>query len=227
MTQAPTTRPTTSRLPSTRESRPALIGLAILLIIGGALASAWLALQAGNRASFVQVDANVAQGAQITSDDLSRVSLPEDFKGGIPWSDSSDLVGQSATVRLLPGTILTPDMVSKKSGIADNQTQLTIPVDSSPFIRGLQPGAQLALDIGSGGGSEGGSSRPILAELVSVGKPDDGGGLGGVSSGTVPIVVSIDISCLSTVSQGIADQAVTPALVGSTKDGVVTATCGG
>ncbi|MEX0428598.1 SAF domain-containing protein [Nocardioides sp. DS6] len=226
MAQAPTTRAVTSRLPSTRESRPALIGLAILLIIGGALASAWLALQAGHRASFVQVDANVAQGARITADDLKRVSLPEDFDGGIAWADSSDLVGQSATVRLLPGTILTPDMVSKKSGIADNQTQLTIPVDSSPFIRGLQPGAQLALDIGSGSGGSGGG-RPILAELVSVGKADDGGGLGGVSSGTLNIVVSIDISCLSTVSQGIADQAVTPALVGGTKGGVVAATCGG
>lgn len=117
-------------------------------------------------------------------------------------------------------------MVSKKSGIAENQTQLTIPVDSSPFVRGLEPGAQLALDIGSDG-SAGGGRQPILAELVSVGKSDDGGGLGGVSSGTLNIVVSIDISCLSTVSQGIADQAVTPALVGSTKGGVVVATCGG
>lgn len=226
MTQAPPARPVTSRLPSTRESRPALIGLAILLIIGGALASGWLALQAGNRASFVQVDSTVAQGARISADDLRRVSLPEDFDDGIPWSDSGDLVGQSATVRLLPGTILTPKMVSKKSGIADNQTQLTIPVDSSPFVRSLQPGAQLALDIGSGSGG-GGAGRPILAELVSVGKSDDGGGLSGVGSDTVNIVVSIDISCLSTVSQGISNQAVTPALVGSTKDGVVAATCGG
>lgn len=76
MTQAPTTRSGTSRLPSTRESRPALIGLAIVLIIGGALASAWLALQAGNRSSFVEVDGNIAQGARITADDLTRVSLP-------------------------------------------------------------------------------------------------------------------------------------------------------
>src|SRR5690625_7075253 len=55
-----------SRLPATRESRPALIGLAAILIVGGALASAWLAVQSGNRAYFLQIDEEVAQGATIS-----------------------------------------------------------------------------------------------------------------------------------------------------------------
>lgn len=211
---------TVSRLPSTRESRPALIALAIVLILGGALASGYLAIQSGNRAMFVQVSQEVAQGARISSDDLTTVSLPEDFQGGVPASRRDEIVGQSATTRLLSGTVLTPAMTSKKSGVAANQTQLTIPVSSSPFVRGLQPGAQLALAVSS---SDGGS-RSVFAELVGVGDPEDTG-IGG-SGSEVPLVVSIDLSCLTTVAQGIQDNAITPARVGSDEASSVQKTCG-
>ncbi|MGJ9414321.1 SAF domain-containing protein [Aeromicrobium sp. CF4.19] len=212
-----------SRLPSTRESRPALIGLAVLLIVGGALASAWLAIQSGNRAFYVQVGQEVAQGAQITEEDLDRVSLPENFDAGIPADDVDDMVGQSATTRLLPGTVLTPDMVSEESGVAANQTQLTVPVDATPFIRRLQAGAQLALNVGGG---ETGGRQAVFAELVSVGDSEEGG-IGSVSGDELPVVVSIDLSCLSVISQGIEDNAVTPALIGGGAEQSVPRTCGG
>lgn len=85
------------RLPSTRERRPALAALAVILILGGALASAWLALQAGHRDEFVQVKSEVGQGEAIKESDLTTVELPEDFEGGIPESDIDDLAGQYAT----------------------------------------------------------------------------------------------------------------------------------
>ena len=211
-----------SRLPSTRESRPALIALAIVLIVGGALASGFLAIQSGNRAFFVQVSQEVAQGATITEDDLTRVSLPEDFQNGVPADDTDEVVGQSATTRLLPGTVLSPEMVSEDSGVAANQTQLTLSVDASPFIQRLQPGAQLALNVGGGDSGR----QQVFAELVSVGDADEGG-LGSVSGDEIPIVVAIDLSCLSTVAQGIEDNAVTPALVGGDSEQSVARTCGG
>lgn len=213
-----------NRLPSTRESRPALIGLAILLIVGGALGSAWLALQSGNRAYFLQVEQEVAQGASISADDLGQVSLPEGFEGGIPASGKDAIVGQSATTRLVPGTVLIETMVSEEAGIEDDKTHLTIPADASPFIRSLQPGAQLALDVGASDGT--GNRTAVLAELVSVGASDEGG-LTGTGGSSIPIVVSIDVSCLGVVSQGIEDNSVTPALIGSSSSGVVNATCRG
>lgn len=213
---------TPSRLPSTRESRPALIGLAVILIVGGALASAWLAIQSGNRAYFLQVDNEVAQGATIDDSDVTKVSLPEDFSGGISSDRSEDVVGQAAATRLLPGTVLTDDMVSPKAGIADDTTQLTIPADSSPFIRTLQPGAQMALSVGSSSES---SRQSVAAELVSVGDDDDDG-LTGASGDSVPIVVAIDVSCLPIVSQAVEDKAITPALIGGENPDVRT-TCEG
>jgi hypothetical protein len=214
---------TISRLPSTRESRPALIGLAVLLIFGGALASAWLAIQSGNRSYFVQIDQEVAQGATISKDDLARVSLPEGFKGGIPSSDSDSVVGKSAAARLLPGTVLMRSMVSGKSGVGENQTRLTVTVDASPFISGLQSGDQLALDVGS---SDGGQRQTVYAELISVGD-EQGSSIGGSGGDEIAIVVSIDLSCLSVVSQGIEDRSVTPALIGGTdNNSLVQRTCG-
>jgi hypothetical protein len=202
---------TVSRLPSTRESRPALIGLAVLLIFGGALASAWLAIQSGNRSYYVQVEQEIAQGATISEADLTRVSLPEGFDGGVPSSDSDSVVGKSAGARLLPGTVLMRSMISKESGVGENQTRLTIAVDASPFISGLQSGDQLALDVGT---SDGGDRRTVFAELVSVGD-EAGDSIGSSGGDETSIVVSIDLSCLSVVSQGIEDKAVTPALIGS------------
>ncbi len=221
MTQTATKPQAASRLPSTRESRPALIGLAVLLIVGGALASAWLAIQSGHRAYYIEVEQEIVQGAQITENDLTRVSLPEGFENAIPSDDVDSVVGLSATTRLLPGTILMRGMVSKTEGVEEGQTRLTMPVDDSPFVRGLQPGAQLALSVGS---VDGESRLSIAAELVSVGRAADDGGLSGSGSSTLPIVVSIDDSCLSAVSQGIQDKSVTPALIGDNR-GSTLATC--
>ena len=223
MAKSSANQATVSRLPSTRESRPALIGLAVLLIFGGALASAWLAIQSGNRSYFVQVDQEVAQGATISKDDLNRVSLPEGFKGGIPSSDSDSVVGKSAAARLLPGTVLMRTMVSDKSGVGENQTRLTVTVDATPFITGLQSGDQLALDIGS---SDGGERQTVYAELISVGE-EQGSSIGSSGGDEVAIVVSIDLSCLSVVSQGIEDRSVTPALIGGNDSALVQKTCGG
>jgi hypothetical protein len=220
MARSSANQPTVSRLPSTRESRPALIGLAILLIVGGALASAWLAIQSGNRSYFVQVDQEVAQGATISKDDLTRVSLPEGFKGGIPSSDEDSVVGKSAAARLVPGTVLVPAMLSDKSGVGENQTRLTVAVDDTPFIRGLRSGDQLALDVGS---SDGGDRQTVYAELVSVGE-SEGGSIAG-SGDQVSIVVSIDLTCLSVVSQGVEDSSVTPALIGGADSAGVQTTC--
>lgn len=213
-----------SRLPSTRESRPALIGLAILLIVGGALGSAWLALQSGDRAYFLKVEQEVAQGASISADDLGQVSLPEGFAGGIPVSDKERIVGMSATTRLVPGTVLIDPMVSKEAGIGDQKTQLTVQAEASPFIRNLQPGAQLALGVGARDGTS--KRSAVLAELVSVGSAEEGG-LTGAGGSSIPIVVSIDVSCFGLVSQGIEDNSVIPGLIGSGFDGAVNATCRG
>ena len=103
MVQTSTKQPRpASRLPSTRESRPALIGLAVLLIVGGALASAWLAIQSGNRAYFVQVDQEIAQGARSPRTTSAGSASRRASRAASRRPTSDTVVGKSATARLLP-----------------------------------------------------------------------------------------------------------------------------
>lgn len=191
-----------SRLPSTRESRPALIGLALLLIVGGALASAYLALVAGDRADFIQVDREIPQGAEITEDDLTTVSLPEGYDGGIPAGDLDEIVGQSTTVRLLPGTVLTVQMISDEGGVAQDATQ--VDVEIAPTLAGtLSPGAQLTIYVGDNGD---GDEYLVAAELVDLGEVDEDGL--GATSGAVPAVVQVPNECAAQVARGLRNDAV-------------------
>jgi hypothetical protein len=213
-----TTQAPASRLPATRESRPALIGLALLLIVGGALASAYLALVAGDRADFVQVDQEIAQGAVITEEDLSTVSLPEGYDGGIPAGDLDDLVGQATTVRLLAGTVLTPDMVSDDGGIAEGMVQTNLEVSGSE-VAGARPGERLLLYVEGDGPDD---YEEVAAELVAIGEAEEGGVTG--AEGVVGIAVLLDEACNATVSAGKLADSISVSVIGaSTPPGA----CGG
>lgn len=188
-----------SRLPSTRESRPALIGLALLLIVGGALASGYLALVAGHRAEFVKVSEDVAMGDKLTEDHLEKVSLPEGYDDGIPAGQMDDLLGQYATVRLLAGTVLTPDMVRSDGGIPTDQVQFDLSM-GQPLSEGLQPGAALIIEVG------GDAPARVPAELVRMGSADEGG-IGTTSDGRVPVTVQFTQACSAVVAQAKLDNA--------------------
>lgn len=218
MAPSSTTQSAPSRLPSTRERRPALIALAIVLIVGGALASGWLALQSGDRAYFLQVKDDVAQGEDLTSEKLQRVSLPEGFDGGVPAGEEDSVVGSPATTRLLAGTVLTPGMVSKDAGLAEDSTQVSVPVN--PGALNLRSGDQVALDIGSTDGNR----TSVLAEVVSEPETSGDGGFG--SSSSTQMIVSVHLSCLSQVSQGVEDSSIVVARVGAVDESLVRRTCG-
>lgn len=214
----------TSRLPSTRERRPALAALAVLLIVGGALASGWLAIRSGDRAFYLQVSNEVAQGQRITSGDLKSVSLPKDYKNGVPAGDKDSIVNQYATVRLLPATVLTPTMVSRTSGVGDDRALLGVTIPRS-IGSGLRNGSRVALYITS---SDSTDAQPgIVGEVVTVNQSSSGSGIS-AGGDDVSAQVSVDVSCgpaLSTATK--ADQVVV-ALIGATDDpGKVRNTCGG
>lgn len=171
-----------TRLPSTRERRPALAAVGILLVAGGALASAWLALQVSDRVDYLRIapGAEVAQGAEITGPDLELVALPEDLDEGIRADDEGAVVGQRAATRLLGGTILTPDMMGEDSGLATGE---------SGYSAELGPAAlELLSDAGSGAEiriivpREDGDPVSVPARIVTVSRPSDGGGFSGQSS---------------------------------------------
>ena len=164
---APGSTPT--RLPSTRERRPALAALGVLLVAGGALASAWLALQVSDRADYLVIaeGQDVVQGAKIGPDDLAEVSLPDDLDGAIPASEADDVVGQYARTSLLTGTILSPEMVEQETAVPQGFSIVSSRFDSGDLSDLAVVGSQVLLRVppDDDGNDEPGAVRGVITVL--------------------------------------------------------------
>src|SRR6266508_6019866 len=88
----------TNRLPTTRERRPALAALAVILILLGAAGSALIALRSGDRQDFVAIsDEAIAPGHKIEKKDLARGDLAGATGGLVLWSEADKLIDQYTT----------------------------------------------------------------------------------------------------------------------------------
>ena len=104
-----------NRLPSSRERRPALAALAVILILLGAAGSALIALNSGNRSDFVAIAADKLEpGHKIEPKDLSRGDLAGATGGLIPWSQAGKYVGRYTTTWLYKDQFVTPDSFTKE-----------------------------------------------------------------------------------------------------------------
>lgn len=107
----------TNRLPVTRERRPALAALAVILILLGAAGSALIALQSGSREGYLTVSRSVQPGQQLTRGDFGRGSIAGDTRGLIKATRLSEFVGNYAKTRLYKDQYLTTDMLSKVADV--------------------------------------------------------------------------------------------------------------
>ncbi|WP_084963675.1 SAF domain-containing protein [Thermoactinospora rubra] len=102
------------RLPSApRERKPALAALAVLLIVGGALLTAFLVIQMGNRVPALMVVRTVPAGQKIVRADLQEVQVPAETEFDyIPAQQLDIALSKYAKVELVPGALLTADMTA-------------------------------------------------------------------------------------------------------------------
>lgn len=166
-------RPVPDLAPVQGHRRPWLLGLGVLLTVMGALAAVWLVGAAGEREEVVVVARDVAYGQRLAAADLgiARVSLDPGVEA-VPAADRSSLVGQVATTRLAPGTLLGSSMVEPvgEPGPGTVLVPLAVPAERMP-AGGLRAGDRL-LVIDSEAGNAG---RPVAARVVRVGQPDVNG----------------------------------------------------
>jgi hypothetical protein len=108
--------PASRKLPvPPRERKPALAALAVLLILGGALATTLLVLRSGDRISAIRIKQQVGAGQQFTEDALEEVKIAQSEIDYVGWSFKNEVVTHYAAVTILPGTLLTGDMTVKAS----------------------------------------------------------------------------------------------------------------
>lgn len=192
------------RLPSTRERRPALAALAVLLIVGGALASAWLAVTAGNRADFVVVSKEVGQGEKITDGDLDTVELPEDFDGGVPWADRDEVIGEYAATPWTQGMVLVDSMVTDDNPLTNELYEFPISLTSSEASHYIA-GSNIVVFTGSNDG-------PIIGRVLA--DPDTSSDSSDISD-ELSLQVGVDTSCGAEIANADQNDSITTAGAGS------------
>lgn len=164
-----------SRLPGpVRERRPALAALAVLLILGGALASGLIALRSGERADYLVLRADLAPGERISASDLGVARIAGTGASAIPADQRGRVIGQFARARLFSGTLLAPDMLSTRSLVPSNAAVVGLVL--SPERR---PAGALA--------------RGDIVAVYTVPRPDEGGGEATTLLSAVEVVEVADV----------------------------------
>lgn len=128
--------------PPRRQRRPALIVLALLLVLVSAALTAALFLRVGGRVAVLAVARPVPVGHPITDADLAEVRIsPDPALHTIPAAGRDRVVGQVATVSLLPGALVTPETL----------TATAVPGPGQAVVgMALKPGQMPAEDLKSG-----------------------------------------------------------------------------
>ncbi len=99
--------------PPRRRRRPALLALALAMVVLGALGAAYLVSSLARTTSVIAVARPVAWGQSITAADLAEARVPTDpALSPIPYADRDQVIGRTAAADLLPGALLTRDAVT-------------------------------------------------------------------------------------------------------------------
>jgi len=154
----------------------ALIAVGVLLMVGCVLVAAVLQLRATSKTAVLAVSHQVPAGQQLRSSDLSTVSIA----GGaglraIREADRATVIGATASVPLMPGTLVTREQLAKNTAVTKGKVVIGLSLKPgqvpTPHLKegdqvlvvATGPAAQLAGDGSAAGGA---ADRPAGAVLV-------------------------------------------------------------
>lgn len=159
----------------TREKRPGYVALAIVLIVGLAALGAFFYSKAGQKTPVVVVVRDVPAGHRIERSDLSTV----DVAGAVTAVGGSHLdavLGQTATVELLPNTLLQRSMLTAAGPLGPGLSMVGVELKPGQLpANGLSDGARVQVlqlpDKTTGSlptAGSAGSAPVVLAAMATV-----------------------------------------------------------
>ena len=165
------------RLP-TRQRRPALIAVAVLLIVSGALGGLQLLTASGHRVSVLVLVRPVPAGHVIESVDLGTTALSGKV-AYTPGSAEANVVGKTAARDLFAGQLLTQSMMATASVPGATQALVGLRLSAAQVpSAGLADGNTVVLvEVPSANGG-----AAVTAPLASGQAPTPSGAVGGVAS---------------------------------------------
>jgi SAF domain-containing protein len=128
--------------PLPRQRRPGLIVLALVLILASAAVLTSLFLQAGDRSAVLAVARPVLAGRAIQNADLMVVRISTDpALHAVSASSQRNVVGKVAAVPLVPGQLITPQVLTSGVMLGDGQGIVGVVLKPGQVPAGeLQPG---------------------------------------------------------------------------------------
>jgi len=186
------------RLPlATRQRKPGYIALAVILIIGLAAAFGWFYQSSGAKAPVLVVIAPVAAGHPVLRQDLSTI----DVSGGVvavAGDHMDSVLGEIATVDLLPNTLLQRSMVTSADTLPSGDAQVGVALKGGQVpAEGLSPGDSVEIvalpDKGATGAGQSASVLVSSAKVfAAVTDPAQVGGL--LVTVTVPAASAVPVA---------------------------------
>ncbi|MFB4305918.1 hypothetical protein [Actinomadura sp. GTD37] len=206
------------RLPtSPRERKPALAALAVLLILGGALASAYLVMASGERVSAIRVAQPVAAGQRIPASALEEVQIGDTGIQYLAWTERAKVNRHIAAVPLVRGALLTNAMISPETAPENGRVivGLALKPGQLPSSDVVQ-GSRVTLYAVGGGQSGGPRAGTVLAQdavVIGIGGGGDGGGPTRLRSDQTSVDVAVLPADAAQVTQAASAGAVAIALI--------------
>jgi Flp pilus assembly protein CpaB len=194
-----------------------LIAIGVLLMVGFGLAAAVLNIKAAERTAVLAVARPVAAGQVIHRGDLSTVKISVDKTlRPIKAAEASSVVGRSAAVSLLPGSLLTRAQIADSSRLPKGKVVIGLALKGGQLpTDGLRPGDQILVV------ATGAAANALNGDGSSSANTPQGAVL--VRQATVYGVGSQDHGTDNTTNVSIlVDEADAPALAGAGAAGQVT-----
>ncbi|WP_113698863.1 hypothetical protein [Nonomuraea lactucae] len=184
--------PASRKLPvPPRERKPALAALAVLLILGGALATTLLVMRSGDRISAIRVTQQIGAGQPFTAQAIEEVQIADTGIDYVSWSQRQQVLQSFAAVTILPGTLLTSNMGVKASDeLGPGKAKVGLALKPGQAPAGLKEGDRVQVVHVPGRTSQAESKVLAQSALVfRVGEPSRTG-----SSGLITVIVDSSVS---------------------------------
>jgi hypothetical protein len=206
------TQPSGRRMPSApRERKPALAVLAVLLIVGGALAAVVLVTKAGHRVGAVEVTQAIPQGGQIPAGAITEVQIAADTGVRyVAWQYASQIPQYYATAAIPAGTLLNSGMITKARSAPSGAAQVGLALKDGQVPGNVKAGDQVKLfstQVSATGGCPGKPGVTLTHGTVIAVAPASTG------TGVTDVLVAIDPQAAGAVVCNMANGTVGIAIV--------------
>jgi hypothetical protein len=168
--------------PLRRRRRPALLALAVAMVVLGALGAAYLAMSLGQTSPVIAIAREVPWGQQITAADLVQARVAGDpALAPIPYGERDEVIGMVAVTTLTPGSLLTRDALTGQPLPPPGQQLVGVGVSAVQLpATSLRPGDDVLLvpvadPGGTGAPDAAGTTGTVEATVVRSGPPGTDG----------------------------------------------------